>query len=60
MDQLNTLTVLAGNFGISAAIALYMVYWVTKNLNGKLDKLIDKLEKLLIRQEELLKMIERR
>jgi len=34
------------NYGLGAFIAVYLVYWVTKSLNGKLDKLKESLDSL--------------
>lgn len=41
-DPLFTYIVQAGGFGIAA----YLVYWLTRGLNGKLDRLADAIVKM--------------
>lgn len=36
------------NYGVAGFIAVYLVLFITKRLNGKLDKLIDRLDRLII------------
>lgn len=34
------------DYGITAGIAVYLVMWITKKLNGSIDRLIEKIDKL--------------
>lgn len=39
--------------GIPGALAIYLVRWVTGNLNGKLDRLTQSMDRLADRIEQL-------
>jgi len=41
-----TIATLVGNVGVAGAIAVYMVWWVTRKLNSKIDRLNASIEKL--------------
>ena len=44
----------AANTGVASAIAAYMVWWVTRRLNGRLERVAEKLDTVLEREERIL------
>lgn len=44
MNEIDIVNILRDGGGL--AIAAYLIYWVTKKLNGKFDRLADSVEKL--------------
>jgi len=53
------ITDLITNLGIPGAIAIYLVWWVTKSLNSKLDSLTSEITKLRESITQLRESIER-
>ena len=37
---------IVADIGVGATIAIYLVYWMTRKMNGKLDRLAESIEKL--------------
>ncbi len=52
------LVTLAANYGAITAIALYLVHYITSKQNGKLDKIVERLEKIALQQEKILDRLE--
>lgn len=52
------IVVLASNFGVSTAIALYMVHWVTNKLNGELREIVKTLNEIIKKQERIIEKLE--
>ena len=49
---------LVANYGAITAIAVYLVHYVTTKQNGKLDKIADKLEKIIVQQQKIIDKLE--
>ena len=47
------------NYGLAVVIAVYLVWWVTKNLNSKLDRLAQNMEQLNNNMKQLSLSIEK-
>lgn len=48
------------NIGIASGIAVYLVFWITKSLNGKLNDLKNEISKLNTNIEKLIYILEER
>lgn len=57
MEDIQILTIFL-NYGIPSGIAIYLVWWITKSINGKLDRLISSIDKLSDRIDKLIYVIE--
>jgi len=58
--DMEALLMAIANIGVGATISLYLVYWITKKLNGKIERLANALEELNRNIERLQYLIEHR
>jgi len=47
-----------GTYGVAIVISIYLVYWITKSLNGRMLKILDKQNKILDKQDMILDKID--
>ena len=59
MSYVDGLTQLISTLGIGGGIAVYLVMWMTRNFNGKMNKMIEKIEELNEKIEKLNNNIEK-
>ena len=50
---------LIANYGLALVISVYLVWWITSRLNGKIDRLANSLDKLNESINRLIYEIER-
>lgn len=49
---------LVANYGAVTAIAIYLVHYLVSRQNGKLEKIVEKLEKIAIQQEKIIEKLD--
>jgi len=47
------------NLGLAVALTIYLVYYITQKLSGKIDNLADKIDKLNSNIEKLIARLEK-
>jgi len=60
MSEIQELFSLLATYGVPIVLSVYLVYWITNKLNGKLEKLSTTMEDLSRNIQRLIDIIERR